>query len=500
MLAADGALATTTRRAFVWHKAGEEIMTNVRRQRAALSQVKNARRMTRVVGIGSSRMRRNEGLRRVAGDRNAQAQDRVAAIGELAQAVEPDVSTRAALWRDLLGVILFDESEDDGVRIAAAHAAAALGGVVVNSLGGSMSPDKPDIRKAIVATLQAIGQQSQSEYMEDRLHEDIAELENGLTTFPFINLTLTFGADRRIVPLLHRGASDSQAEIRASAVFQLTRIGDMAPATHALAAEPDAHVRAMAAEAIGYYWTGGPEPISALRDATSDGDPKVAKAAKSALRRLRLSKIPRPQRGRPPTTLPDPEIDPRFPWSELLRRWSFELCEDEAFALTQDDAVTESGWTGAEPVAEGELRDLEHRIGRTLPPSYRSFLMTTNGYVGGGSVERIRPAREVKGFADDESEWVDIWIETAGAGTPLTVAEHVAARDDDAGNARWQLLSDAIQVSDTYDGAVYLLCPTIVDDGGEWEAWLFATWLPGAARFPSWWDLLNREYRTWQPG
>lgn len=164
-----------------------------------------------------------------------------------------------------------------------------------------------------------------------------------------------------------------------------------------------------------------------------------------------------------------------------MRRWSFELCDDEAFALTQDDSVIESGWTGAEPVAEGELRDREHRIGRTLPPSYRSFLQTTNGYVGGGSVPRIRPAREVKGFVNDEFEWVDIWIETAGAGTPLTVAEHVATRGQDVVNARWQLLSDAIQVSDTYDGAVYRCAP------------------PSAtARFSSWWDLLNEEYRTWQ--
>ena len=79
----------------------------------------------------------------------------------------------------------------------------------------------------------------------------------------------------------------------------------------------------------------------------------------------------------------------------------------------------------------------------------------------------------------------------------LTLAEHVATRDDVV-NARWHLLSDAIQISDTYDGAVYLLCPTVIDEEAEWEAWLFATWVPGAARFTSWWDLLNEEYRTWQ--
>lgn len=438
-----------------------------------------------------------EGLRRVAGNRSAPTQDRVAAIGDLARAVEPDVSSRARLWHDLLREILFDESDDDVVRIAAAAAAAALGEVVVNNLCGSTSPDKPEIRRAIVNTLQEIGQQPLSEHMEARLHEDVAKLEDALTQFPCVNLTLAFGADHRIVPLLYRGASDTQEEIRASAVLQLARIGDTAPATHALASEQDADVRAAAALAIGYYWTGVSDAISALRGATGDNDPKVANAAKSALRRLRLIKIPKPQRDRASMTVPTMETDPRYPWSELLRRWSLELCEDDAFALTQDDEVIESGWTGSEPVAENELRDLERRIGRNLPPSYRSFLKTTNGYVGGGSVRRIRPAREVKPFVDDEAEWVDIWLETAGEGTSLSVGEHTASRGQDVVNARWQLLSDTIQVSDTDDGAVYLLCPTIVEDG-EWEAWLFATWLPGAARFSSWWDLLNHEYQTWQ--
>jgi len=450
------------------------------------------------VGIGSYRMDGKQGLQNVARDRSAPTLDRVAAIGELAQAVEPTVATRARLWQDLLCEILFDETDNEVVRIAAADAAAALGGVVVNNLCGSTSPDKPEIRRAIVATLQEIGQQPLTEHMEARLHEDMAKLEDGLTQLPFVNLTLSFGADQRIIPLLHRGVSDSQPEIRASAVLQLTRIGDMAPSTHALTSNQDADVRATAAEAIGYYWTGEPEAISALQDATGDNDPKVAKAAKAALRRLRLSKIPKPRRDRWSVTVPTMEIDPRFPWSELLRRRSLELCGDDAFALTQDDVVIESGWTGSEPAAEDELRDLERRLGRNLPPSYRSFLKTTNGYVGGGSVQRIRTALEVKPFVDDEGEWVDIWLDTAGEGTPLTVAEHVATRGHDVVNARWQLLSEAIQVSDTYDGAVYLLCPTVADDEGEWEAWLFATWLPGAARFSSWWDLLTEEYQTWQ--
>lgn len=438
----------------------------------------------------------DEALCRVVGDQKAPIDERVAAIAALARQVGPDLEDRAELWGTAgLCRIVFDDAEDEAVRIAAAQAAAACGETAVNSLCQSVSPDRPELRQAIVGALQTIGQRPMPEYFEGRLAEDLAELEPGLTAFPFVNLTLTYGADQRVVPVLLRGVDDQDPDIRASAAVQLASIGDLATATRLLATDPDPGVRAAAAQAIGAYWTGTPEPIAALRAAVEDDDPKVAKAAKAALRRLHLAKVPTPKTRRRPKAVAPAEVDPAFGWSAFLHDWSLELCGDEAFARTLDDAVVESGWTGAGPVSEGDLAELEERLGRTLPPSYRSFLLTSDGYVGGGSVQRIRPAREVRPFTDEEAEWVRIWNDAAGDETPLTIEEHVAARGDPS-SARWPLLSDAIQVSDTDDGAVYLLCPAVVDDDGEWEAWLFASWLAGAARYPSWWDLLNDERRA----
>lgn len=45
-------------------------------------------------------------------------------------------------------------------------------------------------------------------------------------------------------------------------------------------------------------------------------------------------------------------------------------------------------------------------------------------------------------------------------------------------------------ISDIGDDAVYLLNPQVLTEDGEWEAWSFAAWLPGAVRFPSFWDLI----------
>jgi hypothetical protein len=47
-------------------------------------------------------------------------------------------------------------------------------------------------------------------------------------------------------------------------------------------------------------------------------------------------------------------------------------------------------------------------------------------------------------------------------------------------------------ISDVADG-VLLLNPEVVSDDGEWEAWFFAAWLPGATRYRSFWDLMHGE-------
>lgn len=46
------------------------------------------------------------------------------------------------------------------------------------------------------------------------------------------------------------------------------------------------------------------------------------------------------------------------------------------------------------------------------------------------------------------------------------------------------------------DAAIYLLNPEIIDENGEWEAWFFADWLPGADRYPSFRSLMESEFQN----
>ena len=56
-------------------------------------------------------------------------------------------------------------------------------------------------------------------------------------------------------------------------------------------------------------------------------------------------------------------------------------------------------------------------------------------------------------------------------------------------------MGSLVQVSDVGDG-VYLLNPEAVTPDGEWEAWFFANWVPGARRYPSFAHLMRDEYLT----
>jgi HEAT repeat protein len=51
-----------------------------------------------------------------------------------------------------------------------------------------------------------------------------------------------------------------------------------------------------------------------------------------------------------------------------------------------------------------------------------------------------------------------------------------------------------LEVSDVGDSAIILLNPQVVTPEGEWEAWFFANWIPGAYRYRSFWELMQGQY------
>jgi hypothetical protein len=182
-------------------------------------------------------------------------------------------------------------------------------------------------------------------------------------------------------------------------------------------------------------------------------------------------------------------------WRPLLVQWSRRWLGVRQYAVELPDDVIEAGWLGYPGASEQEVQVLERRLGHTLPRSYRSFLHLTNGWRRTSPfIEHVWPTADVDFFRVRHQDWIDIFLEHA---SPVTPEEHARyGEDQDVITFRAEYLQETIQVSPVGDAAVYLLNPAVVTPYGEWEAWFLASWLPGAQRYRSFWDLMQAEYAS----
>jgi HEAT repeat protein len=184
---------------------------------------------------------------------------------------------------------------------------------------------------------------------------------------------------------------------------------------------------------------------------------------------------------------------PSFPWKDLLAQWSEEIIRSGDLDDELAHAVAASGWLGHPGATEEEISAAEARLGVTFPPSYREFLQVSNGWrMTTGFVRRLRPANEVQWFAAEDRETVDAWMAAGRDGT-VSDEEYLVYGDSAVQPLRAGYLQSALAISDYGDG-IYLLNPQTVTTEGEWEAWFFAHWVPGADRYRSFWELMAAEH------
>jgi SMI1 / KNR4 family (SUKH-1) len=160
-------------------------------------------------------------------------------------------------------------------------------------------------------------------------------------------------------------------------------------------------------------------------------------------------------------------------WREYLRGYSAEfldsdyLREAEAAGRAQwlvSPAQRAAGWFGYEPASEEMLAGAEHRLGIRLPPSYRNFLLASNGWSSirywYSSIDLLG-ADKIGWFPDLEPEFLDNWSEWGGFDEELAVIRRslLISNDDGGSGGHWLLHADSIAGS------------------GEWKAY---EWWPGA--------------------
>lgn len=182
-------------------------------------------------------------------------------------------------------------------------------------------------------------------------------------------------------------------------------------------------------------------------------------------------------------------VDPRFDWPHILERFSHALVRDPYYSLELPDEVVEAGWLGYPGADEDAISAAEQRLGLKFPPSYRSFLKTSNGFRHAG-------VRDL--FRVEQVMYVDELIPGLAGVSDYEVSDEdyfVYGPEQESVNMRNEYLPRCMAVSSNYDGEMYLLNPA-VNFGDEWEAWLLSHRLPGANRYKSFWELMQEECRT----
>lgn len=193
-----------------------------------------------------------------------------------------------------------------------------------------------------------------------------------------------------------------------------------------------------------------------------------------------------------------------FAWRPFLKKVSRDLLKDVRIREDLPEDVVASGWLGYSGASEAEIAALEKRLRMRLPPSYRTFLAETNGWRQCGSfIYKLWSCTEVRRFRERNQDWIDAYVhpdwgdEEAPEPPPISDEEYlVYGKKQDSCRFRTEYLQTALEISDRGDSAILLLNPKIIGEDGEWEAWLFANWMPGAKRYRSFRELMEADHRS----
>jgi hypothetical protein len=185
-------------------------------------------------------------------------------------------------------------------------------------------------------------------------------------------------------------------------------------------------------------------------------------------------------------------------WKTFLNEYNRELLSYEQVVEALPRELIKADWLGHAAASGKEIAALEKRLGTRLPPSYRAFLRTSNGWhFPSRSIFDLLPAAKVVWFREKNQDWIDAYVGPSAGLPSISNKEYlVYGAKQDCVKFRPEYLQTGLQVSDVADSAVVLLNPKVLTPEGEWEAWFFANWLAGAVRYRSFADWLRAERKA----
>ena len=124
-------------------------------------------------------------------------------------------------------------------------------------------------------------------------------------------------------------------------------------------------------------------------------------------------------------------------------------------------------------------------------PTYDERLVRTSMFV-----ERIRPVSQVDWLESDAPELLDGLSPEDGDDLMQNYPSAQYFSYDGRPIFDCDHFRQSLVIADPIpgDSMIYVLNPLVVAPDGEWEAWRFANWIPGAERFPSFELLMRAEH------
>ncbi len=138
-----------------------------------------------------------------------------------------------------------------------------------------------------------------------------------------------------------------------------------------------------------------------------------------------------------------------------MEKFSHAFVRDRWYQLELPDDVVESGWLGYPGADESAIAAAEQRLGLTVPPSYRSFLRTSDGFRHAG-LRNVFPVQQI-------TRVKTMWPDRDWSLEPDVADEEyfVYGADQDPVNVRFNYLPECIAVSEYIEGDMYVLNPAI---------------------------------------
>ena len=184
-------------------------------------------------------------------------------------------------------------------------------------------------------------------------------------------------------------------------------------------------------------------------------------------------------------------------WKRFLTDVSITLMSGENLLPEYRDSVT-TQWLGYEGATASQISKREQELQITFPPSYKQFLQTSNGFRQVGSfIWDIMPVENITWLKDFDEDFYAMYVDDIKTESLSDEKHFVYGEEQDVVRFKAEYLCNSLVISAWGDAAILLLNPA-VKFGDEWEAWMYATWYPGAVRYKSFEELMKGLYKSHQ--